>query len=67
MPFRTDVDHAVVVVGWGQAKDASGNNLPYWILRNSWGKGWGEQGYFKVKRGGHCEVAKVISLESSDL
>ena len=59
VPYRTQVDHAVVAVGWGTSKDAMGNDLPYWILRNSWGTMWGEAGYFKVRRGGHCEVAKV--------
>lgn len=34
----TNLDHATNVVGWSE----SGN---YWIMRNSWGTGWGDNGY----------------------
>lgn len=34
--------HAVVIVGWGD---------DYWICRNSWGKDWGDQGYFRFAKG----------------
>jgi len=37
------IDHAVVMVGYND--DAP---IPYWKLRNSWGKSWGEDGYFRV-------------------
>jgi len=37
--------HAVVILGWGY--DARYGS-EYWILRNSWGPDWGENGYFKV-------------------
>ena len=40
------VNHAVVVVGYGTQ---SGQN--YWLVRNSWGTGWGESGYIKMRRG----------------
>jgi cathepsin L len=35
-------NHAVVIVGWDDAKGA-------WRVRNSWGTGWGESGYAWVK------------------
>ncbi|MBP3716289.1 MAG: DUF333 domain-containing protein [Paludibacteraceae bacterium] len=37
--------HSVTLVGWG----VSSSNEPYWILRNSWGTTWGEDGYMKLK------------------
>lgn len=39
------IDHAITVVGWGQ-NDTDGE---YWIVRNSWGTYWGENGYFRIK------------------
>lgn len=40
----------MVIVGWGWERH--GNNLiPYWKVRNSWGKKWGENGYARVVRG----------------
>jgi len=41
------VDHAVVMMGFG--KDAM-TQLMYWNIRNSWGKEWGENGFFRLKR-----------------
>jgi len=39
-------NHAVLVVGYGSN---------YWLVKNSWGSGFGESGYFKIKKGsGHC-------------
>ena len=45
-PLEGQVNHAVVLVGW-QNKGLSG----YWILRNSWGSDWGENGYMKIRFG----------------
>jgi C1A family cysteine protease len=38
--------HAVTIVGWG-----SSGGQEYWIVKNSWGPGWGEGGYFKIAMG----------------
>mmetsp|Transcript_10489 Transcript_10489/g.23086 ORF Transcript_10489/g.23086 Transcript_10489/m.23086 type:complete len:411 (+) Transcript_10489:124-1356(+) len=39
------IDHAVQLVGYGQELDTK-----YWLIRNSWGAMWGEQGYIRLKR-----------------
>ena len=36
--------HAVRIMGWGNDEQAG----EYWIVANSWGSGWGENGYFKI-------------------
>lgn len=39
--------HAVVIVGWGKDNVPGYGPLEYWIVQNSWGEGWNDQGYFK--------------------
>lgn len=46
------VNHAVTLVGWN---DDLGVDNGYWILKNSWGTGWGESGYMRIRYG----VSKV--------
>jgi hypothetical protein len=40
--------HAMSIVGWGvQRVDILNRDVPYWLVRNSWGTKWAEGGYFK--------------------
>jgi len=40
-------DHAIVLVGWDDNQGSNG----VWILRNSWGTDWGENGYMRIEYG----------------
>jgi len=40
-------NHAIVLVGWDDDQGANG----VWFLRNSWGAGWGEDGYMRIGYG----------------
>jgi C1A family cysteine protease len=47
-----DINHVIVIVGWDETNfDGEGA----WICKNSWGSGWGEDGYFYV-RYGDCNI-----------
>lgn len=53
------LNHAVVAVGYSMSD--KGN---YWILKNSWGPHWGEQGFLKVAMAdgpGLCGINKISS------
>jgi C1A family cysteine protease len=50
-PTCTDINHGVTLVGWDDAQGTSG----VWIIRNSWGPGWGEDGYMRIEYG-VCEM-----------
>jgi cathepsin H len=56
-----DVNHAVLAVGYGVTQDGT----KYWVVKNSWGADWGDQGYFKIKRGENmCGVAVCNAFPS---
>merc|ERR1711977_531057 len=54
--------HAVRIVGWG----VDGGNK-YWKVANSWNPYWGEQGYFRIKRGGNeCGIEDGVTFSGAN-
>lgn len=39
------MDHAVLAIGYGEE-----DGKPYWLVKNSWGDKWGENGFFRIPR-----------------
>lgn len=39
--------HAIKIIGWGTTED----EVPYWIIANSWNTNWGNEGFFWMLRG----------------
>jgi len=53
-----ELNHAVLIVGF----DKSGPE-PFWIVKNSWSTGWGEEGFIKMKMGVNiCGINKAASF-----
>jgi len=49
--------HAVKIIGWGEE-----NGTPYWIVANSWGPDWGEDGFFRILRGkNECDIEDDVA------
>ena len=73
-----DVNHYVLLVGYkkGPGPEATArdgdygppgpDDEEYWILKNSWGTGWGEQGYMRIKLDGsdHPAICGVNRLNT---
>nr|KAF6292296.1 cathepsin L [Pipistrellus kuhlii] len=57
-----DLDHGVLVVGYGFEGGELDNNK-YWIVKNSWGTKWGTHGYIKMAKDqdNHCGIASMAS------
>lgn len=57
----TQLDHGVLVAGMGTSED----DQDYWLMKNSWGPLWGDEGYMKMAMGvapaGICGITKMSS------
>nr|XP_043621288.1 senescence-specific cysteine protease SAG39-like [Erigeron canadensis] len=57
----TDLDHAITAVGYGTTTDGT----KYWLMKNSWGTSWGENGYIRIKRDVAKEGLCGIAMDAS--
>lgn len=59
--------HSVRIVGWGEEYQ-SGRIVKYWIVSNSWGSWWGENGYFRILKGvDECEIEDFVIAAWADV
>lgn len=71
---QADGEHAVVIVGWDikslvNPLTGATEKVPYWIVRNSWGVHWGDQGYFNFAMhpyNKHCGMDVPIQVLETD-
>ena len=53
----TSLDHGVVIVGYGEE-----SGIKYWLVKNSWSSGWGDDGYVKIARSDSTDDEGVCGI-----
>ena len=61
----TELDHGVTAIGYGTC-----DNTEFWLVKNSWGTDWGEEGYIRMQRNvdaqeGLCGIAMQASYPTA--
>ena len=52
------VDILALLIGYGHDESSKKD---YWIVQNYWGKSWGENGFFRIRRGnGTCNINSYV-------
>jgi cathepsin L len=60
---QEDLNHGVLVVGYSTNSTNLGKTMDYWIVKNSWGSKWGEEGYIRMAKNMNnmCGIATAAS------